>query len=96
MILFNKYQNTDINFDNLRELSEERFHTANLLMQEQIANEEIKQILQKVKAEKISTAGTSYCVRCPNCNKLIILSNELNTGQGICNKCYTVFLIDIG
>ena len=52
--------------------------------------------MQKVKVEKISAAGSSYCVRCPECNKLIILGTELNTGQGICNKCYTRFNVELG
>jgi len=51
--------------------------------------------MQKVKIKKISASGTSYYINCPKCNKFIVLGSELITGHGICNKCYTRFLIDI-
>jgi len=96
----NKFKDTDITIekrkDFLQNYTSEKFRIANLHTQEQIANEEIQQIKQKVKVEKISSAGSFYCVRCPECNNLIVLGNELNTGYVVCNKCYTKFNVDIG
>lgn len=64
--------------------------SAEILSVDKIGESKIDEVT--VPKVKLTTGqGTSYYADCPKCGVTNYLSEELNTGEGVCKKCYTPF-----